>query len=203
MLQIDRWKRILIIGICVVGLIYAMPNLFYKRVEAHNDAVAQIERTGETTPELEAAKAAWPNWLPNGLVNLGLDLRGGAHLLAEVQVEQVHKSRMDSLWPELRRALSEERDTIGGIRRVSAPEGVLKVEISNADQMPRAVEIARGFSDPITSLTGAGQTSLDINGSGKTLTIQLSEAEKAAVNDRTLLQSLEIVRRRIDEVGTR
>lgn len=203
MLQIDRWKRILIIGLCVLGLAYAMPNLFYERVEAHNDAVAQIERTGASTPELEAARDAWPGWLPSGLVNLGLDLRGGAHLLAEVQVDQVHKSRMDSLWPELRRGLADERATIGAIRRVQSPEGMLKIEIGNPDQMPRAIEIARGFSDPITTLSGAGQTTLDISGDGKTLTVQLSEAEKAATDDRTVQQSLEIVRRRIDEVGTR
>ncbi|SET09245.1 protein translocase subunit SecD [Paracoccus homiensis] len=203
MLQIDRWKRILIIGICVLGLAYAMPNLFYKRVEAHNDAIASIEKTGVTTPEDEAARAGWPNWLPSGLVNLGLDLRGGAHLLAEVQVGDVYKSRMDALWPELRRALAEERGTIGAIRRVNAPEGTLKIEIGTPDQMARAVEIARGFSDPITTLSGAGQSSLAISGQGSTLTIQLSDAEKSATDDRTIQQSLEIIRRRVDEVGTR
>ncbi len=203
MLQIDRWKRILIIGICALGLLYAMPNLFYSRVEAHNDAVAAIEKTGVTTPELEAARAGWPDWLPSSLVNLGLDLRGGAHLLAEVRVEDVYKARIESLWPELRRALAEERATIGAIRRVNAPDGVLKIEIGNPDQIARAVEIARGFSDPITTLTGAGQSSLDISAQGKTLTIQLSEAEKAATDDRTIQQSLEIIRRRVDEVGTR
>lgn len=203
MLQIDRWKRILIIGICVLGLAYAMPNLFYKRVEAHNDAVTTIEKTGASTPELEAAQAGWPGWLPSGLVNLGLDLRGGAHLLAEVQVAEVYKSRMDALWPDLRRALADERATIGAIRRMQSPDGTLKIEIGNPDQMARAIEIARGFSDPVTSLTGAGQSSLDISGDGNAMTIQLSGAEKAVTDDRTLQQSLEIIRRRVDEVGTR
>ena len=58
MLQIDRWKRVLIIGICLLGLLFALPNAFYKRVEAHNDAVAQIEATGVETPELIAARDA-------------------------------------------------------------------------------------------------------------------------------------------------
>ncbi|MCT4331872.1 protein translocase subunit SecD [Paracoccus sp. YLB-12] len=203
MLQIDRWKRILIIGICLLGLAYAMPNLFYNRVEAHNDAVASIEKTGVTTPELVAARDAWPGWLPSGLVNLGLDLRGGAHLLGEVQVDQVYKARMDSLWPELRRALADERATIGAVRRVAAPDGTLKIEIGNPDQLSRAVEIVRGFSEPVTSLTGAGQSSLAIDAQGGAITIQLSEAEKAITDDRTIQQSLEIIRRRVDEVGTR
>ncbi|PHQ71225.1 MAG: protein translocase subunit SecD [Paracoccus sp.] len=203
MLQIDRWKRILIIGICLLGLAYAMPNLFYNRVEAHNDAVASIEKTGVTTPELVAARDAWPGWLPSGLVNLGLDLRGGAHLLGEVQVDQVYKARMDALWPELRRALADERATIGAVRRVAAPDGTLKIEIGNPDQLSRAVEIVREFSEPVTSLTGAGQSSLAIDAQGGAITIQLSEAEKAITDDRTIQQSLEIIRRRVDEVGTR
>ncbi|RNF35647.1 protein translocase subunit SecD [Paracoccus methylarcula] len=203
MLQIDRWKRILIIGICVLGLAYAMPNLFYERVEAHNDAVATIEKTGVSTPELEAAESDWPGWLPSGLVNLGLDLRGGAHLLAEVQVSEVYKSRLDALWPDLRRALAEERATIGTNHKLESQDGLLKIEIGNPDQMARAIEIVRGFSDPVTSLTGAGQSSLDISGDGKVMTVQLSEAEKAVTDDRTIQQSLEIIRRRVDEVGTR
>lgn len=203
MLQIDRWKRILILGICLLGLLYAMPNAFYARVEAHNDAKARIEATGVTTPELQAAVEGWPNWLPSSLVNLGLDLRGGAHLLAEVQVEQVHKSRVDALWPELRRALAAERETIGTIRRVEAPDGVLAIEIGNPDQMARALEIARGFSTPVTTLTGAGQQSLAIASEGAVMRIQLSDAEKAMTDDRTIQQSLEIIRRRVDEVGTR
>ncbi|RJE79941.1 protein translocase subunit SecD [Paracoccus sp. JM45] len=203
MLQIDRWKRVLIIGICLLGLLFALPNAFYKRVEAHNDAVAQIEATGVETPELVAARDAWPSWMPSNLVNLGLDLRGGAHLLGEVQVEQVYKSRMDSMWPELRTALAAERETIGAIRRVQSPDGVLALDIGNADQMARAVEIARGFSEPVTTLSGAGQQSLAISTQGARLTIQLSEAEKAVTDDRTIQQSLEIIRRRVDEVGTR
>ena len=46
MLQIDRWKRILIVGLCVIGIGFAVPNLFYQRVESHNDAVAEIDRIG-------------------------------------------------------------------------------------------------------------------------------------------------------------
>ena len=154
MLQIDRWKRVLIFGICLLGLLYALPNAFYARVEAHNDAVAQIEATGVETPELAAARDGWPSWMPSHLVNLGLDLRGGAHLLGEVQVDQVYKSRMDALWPELRRALSDARDTVGSVRRVASPDGVLAIEIGNADQMAAATEIVRGFSTPVTTLTG-------------------------------------------------
>lgn len=203
MLDIPFWKRLLILGLVALGLLYAAPNLFYNRVEQHNDAIAAVERNGFETSDEAAARAGWPNWLPSGLVNLGLDLRGGAHLLGEVHVQDVYKARMDALWPELRDALAAQRDVVGAVRRVQAPDGQLAVEIGNPDQMAKAVEIARGLATPVASLTGAGQSDLAISANGNRLSVQLSEAEKAATDDRTVQQSLEIIRRRIDEVGTR
>lgn len=203
MLQIGRWKRIFILLLTLAGLALAAPNLFYARVEAHNDAVKEVEKAGFATPEQQAAEAGWPDWLPSGLVNLGLDLRGGAHLLGEVRTEEVYKARMTALWPELRDALAQSRDEVGAVRRVPSPDGTLHVEIENPDAMARAVEIARSLATPVTSLSGAGQTDLAITAQGNRLMIQLSDAEKAATDDRTVQQSLEIIRRRIDEVGTR
>ena len=203
MLLIPVWKRVLILGLVALGLLCAMPNLFYARVEAHNDARTRIERTGVTTPEDEAALRLWPRWLPSGLVNLGLDLRGGAHLLGEVHVEEVYKARMDGLWPDMRDALMAERESLGAIRRVASAPDELVVEIGNPDQIERAAEIARGLATPVGTVTAAGQSDLVVSAEGNRLTVRLSDAEKAATDDRTVQQSLEIIRRRIDEVGTR
>ncbi|GAB4384287.1 protein translocase subunit SecD [Albidovulum sp.] len=203
MLQIPLWKRLLILGLCALGLLTAMPNLFYDRVERHNDAAAALERNGFLTPEQQAALALWPDWLPSGLVNLGLDLRGGAHLLAEVQLGDVYAARMEALWPELRRALAPARAETGGIRRVPSPPDELRIEIEKSEGMARAMEIANGLSSPVVTLTGVGQKDLDIRAEGKVLVITLSEAERTALDDRTMQQSLEIIRRRVDAAGTR
>ncbi len=155
------------------------------------------------TPEQEAAVALWPNWAPSGLVNLGLDLRGGAHLLAEVQVADVYKDRIDLLWPEVRDALREARDTVGAVRRQPSDDGVLRVRIANPAGMERALEIVRGLATPVTTLTGVGQSDIEVTAEGEDIVVQLSEAERAATDTRTIQQSLEIIRRRVDEVGTR
>jgi preprotein translocase subunit SecD len=202
MLQIDLWKRVLIWLVCVTGLLLALPNGFYTRVEQSNDAAAEIIAKGDT-PERQALVAQWPSYLPSSLVNLGLDLRGGAHLLAEVKVTDVYGARMDALWPEVRDALRPERATVGSFRRQQAPEGQIRLKISKPEGMARALEVVRGLANPITSLTGAGASDIDVSGQGDVITIELSEAEKLASDDRTVRQSLEIVRRRIDEVGTR
>jgi preprotein translocase subunit SecD len=199
------WKRVLILLVCAWGIVGAVPNLFYGRVERHNDAAAAIEAAGGTaTAEQSAALAEWPDFLPSALMNLGLDLRGGAHLLAEVRVEDVYKSRMDALWPEVRDTLRDLRDQVGAVRELpSGDAAVLRVSIENAEGMPAALAAIGTLNDSVVSLTGVGESTLDITSQGNEITIQLSEAEMRATDDRTMQQSLEIIRRRIDEVGTR
>ncbi len=204
MLHTPLWKRLLIWAVVVIGLVMAAPNLFYGRVESHNDAVTEIAKAGGTaTPEQTAARDGWPSWLPSSLVNLGLDLRGGAHLLAEVQLADVYKQRLDSLWPEARDALKPAREQTGGIKRVQAPDGVLKISIQNADGMQAALDALKPLAQPVVTLTGAGSSNYVISGNGTEITITLSDAEKAATDTRTMQQSLEIIRRRVDAAGTR
>ena len=203
MLFTPLWKRILIWGVVALGIAGAIPNLNYATVERHNDALIALEAGAVLTPEQEADRAAWPDFMPSALVNLGLDLRGGAHLLAQVQVEDVYKTRMDALWPRVRDALRDVRDQVGAVRRQPSPGGVLRVAIANADALPVAVTTIEALATPVVTLTGAGQSDIAVTVEGGDLVIQLSEAERAATDDRTLLQSLEIIRRRVDEVGTR
>ncbi|MGI3184346.1 protein translocase subunit SecD [Nioella aestuarii] len=203
MLNIPLWNRVLIWGLVALGLAFAIPNLFYPRVERHNDAVAAIEAGLATEEDVAEDLAGWPGFLPSSLVNLGLDLRGGAHLLAEVQVEDVYESRMDALWPAVRDILREERETVGTIRRQDSPADELHVRISQPDGMNAALAAVRTLSQPVSSVTAVGAMTLDIRAEGDTIIVTLSEAERAATNDRTMRQSIEIVRRRVDEVGTR
>ena len=192
MLHIETWKRVLIWLIVAAGLVLALPNAFYSRVEGYNDAVA-AGQPGE----------GWSEYLPSGLVNLGLDLRGGAHLLAEVRTEDVYASRMRGLWPEVRNRLRDARDEVGTIRLQESAPDTLRVRIGNADGIDRAVQLVREIARPVTSLTGAGATDLDVRAEGDEIVVTLSEAERQATDERTVRQSLEIIRRRIDEVGTR
>lgn len=203
MLSIALWKRVVIWGVCALGLLLALPNVFYPRVERHNDAVAVIE-TGLSTPELQAEAALWPSFLPSDLVNLGLDLRGGAHLLAQVNLPEVYEARMEGMWPDVRDALRVEKDTVGGVRQVrDAPVGELHVQINNAEGLARAVEVVRGLAQPVVSLTSIGESDLTVRGEGDVVIVSLSEAERLATDERTMGTSLEIVRNRVDAAGTR
>jgi preprotein translocase subunit SecD len=202
MLQFSLTKKILIWGVVALGFLFAMPNGFYNRVEAVNDARLKIA-DGNSAPKVAEAATNWPSFLPSSLVNLGLDLRGGAHLLARVQVEQVYETRMDGYWPEVRDALRAERETVGTIRRADSETDELRVRISEPAQIARAVEVVSALARPVTSLSGAGSNDIDVTFEADTVIVRLSEAEKIATDTRTMEQSLEIVRRRVDEAGTR
>ena len=202
MLQIDTWKRVLIWLVVVAGIMLALPNGFYTRVETHNDAVKALEAGGSAAGLSEQADM-WPSYLPSGLVNLGLDLRGGAHLLAEVKVADVYAARIKGSWPEIRDLLREERARVGTVRLQKSADDELRIKISKPEQLQVAASLIRGLARPVTSLSGAGASDIEVSVEGDVIIVQLSEAEKLATDERTVRQSLEIIRRRIDEVGTR
>ena len=86
MLRFSTWKVTLVLGICLLGLVYTLPNLFPRE---------QMERM--------------PRWLPHQQINLGLDLQGGSHLLLEVDLSAMVKERLDGLVDEVRSTLRPER----------------------------------------------------------------------------------------------
>ena len=192
MLQIALWKRFIIWILCAGGLLLALPNAFYSRVETFNDA----KLLNETSDK-------WPSVLPSSLVNLGLDLRGGAHLLAEVQVSDVYEQRMAALWPDIRDILRAERDKVGTIRLQKGKLDELRIKLSNPNEIDTGINLLKTLAKPVSSVGSIGKLDLDFVGEDDEIIVRLSDAERRATDNRTMQQALEIIRRRIDEVGTR
>ena len=192
MLQIAIWKRLVIWVLCIGGLLLALPNAFYSRVENFNDARVLNETSDE-----------WLSFLPSSLVNLGLDLRGGAHLLAEVQVSDVYEQRMAALWPDVREILRAERNTVGTIRLQKGNLDELRIKLSNPSGIDAGINFLKALAKSVSSVGSVGKLDLDIVGENDEIIVRLSVAERRATDNRTMQQALEIIRRRIDEVGTR
>lgn len=114
MVYIAKWKVILILAVCALGLIYASPNLLDQQ-----DA------------------ESLPGWGPNKQVSLGLDLQGGSHLLLEVKYQEVMRERLESLVDSVRSTLRSEQIRYNNLG-VSG-DGV-GVTIRDADQVSRAAE---------------------------------------------------------------
>jgi len=143
-------------------------------------------------PNFLSAKqaGALPGWLPNKQVSLGLDLQGGSHLLLEVDVKAVIRERLESLVDSVRVELRKARIRYAGL---GAAGNAVSVTIKDAGRADEARDLVRKL-EPDTETTV---------GDGGRLAISLTEK---AIKERSVLaveQSIEIVRRRIDETGVR
>ena len=138
---------------------------------------------------LDAKRAqSLPGWLSQ--ISLGLDLQGGSHLLLEVDVATVLRERLNALVDQVRAALRKARL---GYRGLGAEGHAVGVTIIKADEVDKAFALLRRLDTGVATESGEG---------GR-ITLTLTEA---AIKDRRVSaveQSIEIVRRRIDETGVR
>ena len=177
MLYMSRWKVFGILMATLVICLIAVPNLL-------------PEKTVQS----------WPKWAQRHIV-LGLDLQGGAHLLLEIDTGAVRKEKLEQLRDDVRRLLREARAGL-----VSAPVvrgDSVEVRIREAD-LQNGLNKLRELSQPMGGLLSAtGQRTVDIANLGGGL-VRLSWTEPAIVERvrQAVEQSIQIVHRRIDELGT-
>ncbi|MGI9450109.1 MAG: protein translocase subunit SecD, partial [Geminicoccaceae bacterium] len=135
-----------------------------------------------------------PSWLPHQQISLGLDLQGGSHLLLEVGVDTVVEERMESVTDDVRRILRPERVKYRGL---GAKGNTTSFTLVDSAQASKALEVlAQLNSNPVTP-------DFEISRAGSRIDITLTDTAAAALKSNAVQQSVEIVRRRIDEVGTR
>jgi preprotein translocase subunit SecD len=177
MLYFTRWKALAIILTALVVCLCAVPNFFP-----------------------EARVKTWPLWAQRHLV-LGLDLQGGSHLLLEIDSNAVKKDKLDQVRDDVRRALRDARISYTGL---NVRNDAVEVRISKESDLPTALAKLRELSQPLGGLLGSsGQRSLEVSDAGGGL-IRLV-VPQAAITDRirqTIEQSIQIVERRVNELGT-
>jgi preprotein translocase subunit SecD len=179
MLHFPRWKIVLIVLVSVGGLIFVSPNF------------------------LSAERAArLPGWLPNQQINLGLDLQGGSHLLLEVEVDAVIRERLEARVSDVRGVLRKARIAYTGLGLVGK---AVSVHIRKAEQVDQALELLEDLAAPlsVTLMGGGGKDIVVERVGGNRLTLKLTEEAIEQRRRSAVEQSIEIVRRRIDETGTR
>jgi protein-export membrane protein SecD len=167
MVQIPRWQIYTILGVLLLGLVYAAPNLFNR---------ATVDNL--------------PGWVPSQQVNLGLDLRGGSYLLLEVDIASVFDEQLENIVDAVRSELRGARVGYVGL-------GLNGRDVIFSLRDPADTDKARQLLRPIL-----GDALLNIDGDGAAR-IELTEQTIRQRTDSVISQSIEIVRRRIDETGTR
>src|SRR5215472_13467552 len=133
---------------------------------------------------------SWPSFLPKHQVSLGLDLRGGSYLLLEVDTASVERDRLNNLVDELRTALIASHV---GYTNLGVAGDHVSVKLTDASKY-QTVHDAVVKYDPDLQFTTEADGTVTL----KPTQEAVQKRQQSAVD-----QSIEIVRRRIDETGTR
>ncbi len=169
MINLSRWKIFLILAISVLSLLYAAPNALPPQT------VAWLQTN-------------MPGIAPQQTVNLGLDLRGGSHLLLEIDLDAVGTDYLNALQDEVRGVMRKEKISIADL---SVHDG--KITFTVAD--PAKIQAAR---DAVTF-----DRTMTTSADGQSVSLMMREDAIRERRIAALDQSMEIVRRRIDETGTK
>ncbi len=167
MLYFQTWKLVLILGACLLGVIFALPNAF--------------------SPE---TLAKWPRFVPKSQVALGLDLRGGSHLLLEVDMAAVEKERLGGLVDEARTQLTAAK--IGYTD--------LRADADHVTFTVRDLDRIKDVRDIVSKIDPDLDVQIAANGAASLTPNQVAQTQRRAD---AVERSIEIVRRRIDELGTK
>ena len=173
----SRWKLASYALVVLVGCLVAAPNLFTR------DQLSML-----------------PSWLPTPRVTLGLDLKGGSHLVLEVDAAAVARERLDAIVDGARTALREAG--VSGARVVVSDDTVV-VRLADATKIAVVEPALRGLASTVIAHgASTAQSDMDITEiSDSELRLRPTAAALSARMDSAVEQSLPIVERRINEVG--
>jgi len=178
MLYFARWKTTVILLIVIAGFIATVPNFF----------------SAETV-------ASWPSWLPKRQIVLGLDLRGGAHLLLEVNRESLVVDRVKTLEGDIRQTLRDQRI---GYRGLGARGQSVTFTLRDPADAPKALEALNSLTAPITAgIFGQGTLSeVELSENEGRITAILTDEGVEARMRSAVTQSVQVLDRRLNALGT-
>lgn len=174
MVSLSRWKVVLVILSLVLGLLFAIPNALPPSVRDN-----------------------LPGFMPKNTLNLGLDLQGGSYLLLEVDTEALRAERLSNMVEDVRTSLREEQIGFADLGVVS---GGVNVSIVDPAQVEAATKLLR---NNIGAAMANGGRDTTVQVQGQRLRLGFVQGAFEAEAKRAVDQSIEIIRRRIDELGTR
>ena len=177
MMYFSPWKQGVILLTCLVGLLVVLPNFLAK----------------ETLAKL-------PPWVPRSQLNLGLDLRGGAHLLLAMEIADVRKDWLGALQDDARRRL---RDAKIGFAGLGISGNAVHIRFSKPDEVDAALKELRPIAQQLgNSLVAATGSDVDIRKDNGAVIITPTEAGLRQRVSHAIGAAIETVRRRVDAMGT-
>lgn len=148
-------------------------------------------KTGKQVSRIKKAEDPWYfSLLPPETLKLGLDLRGGLHLVLGIDFDEVHKDAVLKLKNSL--GESAEREHIEGLTFEVTPKQQIRVAFTSKDSWKKLDSlIGKDFNQVIDFVSDSATESV----------LKISETHDSYVRGRAVEQSLETLRNRIDEFG--
>ncbi len=183
MLQFSPIRTLLIAFVAIYGVLLVIPNF----------------TSGDYRDNL-------PGWaaelLPGEKIVLGLDLQGGSHLLLQVDRQDIIQERIRDLRREVRSILANDNG-IGHL--ITTDNDTLTITLTDPAQLEAAREALRAvetvISSSVFSVGGVTETEVSVNADGKIIVRLTPEGIEERMSS-LVTQSIEVIRRRIDELGT-
>lgn len=177
-MRFSPFQSIFVALVALVGIILSLPNMLP-----------------------DSVKQNWPSWLPAQEMVFGLDLQGGSHLLLQVNRDSIITERLRELRRDARSLLANQNG-IGNII-TTLPNGI-SVELTDPTQHDTAMTALQTLQNNVSSgLLAAGVPELDFADAGDgIITLTLTDAGIEQRMSALVSQSIEVIRNRVDEVGT-
>ncbi|ASY67647.1 protein translocase subunit SecD [Sinorhizobium fredii] len=175
-MRTSRWAVLAYVAIIIFGCLAAVPSVL--------------------TP---AMREQFASLLPFKPVTLGLDLRGGSHLVLEVDGAGLQKARLNSLLDDTRRVLRGERVSASSAR-ISGNS--VTVSVTDAADREKVLPKLQELAAPVGTVGfGGSAAELEVTTNGDVIALAMTEAGLSDRMTKAVEQSLEIIRNRVDQVG--
>lgn len=177
-MQSSPIRSAIIVIVAILGILFTIPSFLPKDI-----------------------LASWPGFLPKQTVVLGLDLQGGSHLLLQVNRESIITERIKSLRRDVRSALANDNG-IGNL--ITTGPDSITIELTDPSQKAAAMTAVQKLQNNVSSNFGVGgvpELAFSETPDGKIVVTLTPEGVQQRMSS-LVAQSMEVIRNRVDEVGT-
>jgi preprotein translocase subunit SecD len=177
MMNLARWKVVLVVLATLLGLLFTLPNLLPAKV-----------------------RASLPAFMPSNTLHLGLDLQGGSYLLYSVDTAALRTERLTNMEEDVR---TNFRDKNIGFTDLALNNGEIGVRITDPAQLnDAATDLRNLFGASLAGAAGGREINVTVAPDQRLRIAFVPEAFDAEAS-KAVEQNIEVIRRRIDQSGTK
>ncbi|THD70337.1 protein translocase subunit SecD [Phenylobacterium sp.] len=177
MMNLARWKVIVVVLATVLGLLFSLPNV----LPAH-------------------VRESLPGFMPKSTLHLGLDLQGGSYLLYSVDTAALRTERLTNMAEDVRTGL---RDKNIAFTELAVINGQIGLRITDPTQVTAAANLLRGtIGAPLSGTTGGRDVTVSTSGDQR-IVVAFVPAAFDAEASKAVEQNIEVIRRRVDTTGAK